>query len=850
MSPRALLLALPAALLASLLALTGCPNPCDTEALRGQLDGGADQSPAAAAEALLGTCAPPEPLAGWLRAPDAAPPAEADAGWAEACPGGAALSALATGPRLAGLRAAYDACGLSSLGLGERDAFALGRGAPLLAAAVTRWLSEAGGDPALASRVGLALRGLPLAALPAGVALPTLGAEANGLLQGRWLVVAKDRVELEGNKLVDLADGRLPAAAQPAAAAFPTWAHPALSGLGLSDVVLAADAGVPLETLRRVAASVGAPGATVSLLGYVTKPGSTEPDAVGALPFTLPTSAEAEGLDLSQVSDVAGFAAALAAAPGSALSLGPPPCALAPAGMACVPGGAVSLGGTAEFPAKQIEISTFYIDQKEVSVGAWRACVKAGVCASVGGLSGQPDDAPVKGVTQAQAKRYCLWAGERLPSEFQWEKAARAGIEGLSGFADGPPEWTDTWAAASASVCGAACEGADPLGPCDGASGCRGQSKKVVKGVVGAAGFDPAARSTTTAGVGLRCVTPEAFRMRFPPAALTNPPPKPAPLSPPTAEQLAAFRDVAPDAIDEKPECDGPPGTVSLTCKDPMTYVRSNEGRSWIWAPYIQNLGGGYIGVGADQNYSHAANAKSEWVWLTDYDSDVVFLHRINAVLIANSATPAEFVARYAPAATAESLALIKAAYKDDPELERYVSVYNYNKWALYAWYGTYSKPSGRPVETQWLRSQELYDYVRTLFVQGRMWSFKCDLLADKAMQGIAASARKLGIPIRVYYTSNAPDVWSGALTPGYKRNVLGLPMDGRSVVLQTNKRETGYGGPTGPWHFNIQRGLEHQQLMALPGYTNVRQLLETRIPGDDIDLTISGLPSAEEPGH
>ena len=63
-----------------------------------------------------------------------------------------------------------------------------------------------------------------------------------------------------------------------------------------------------------------------------------------------------------------------------------------------------------------------------------------------------------------------------------------------------------------------------------------------------------------------------------------------------------------------------------------------------------------------------------------------------------------------------------------------------------------------------------------------------------------------------------------------YKRTVRSLPMDRRSVVLQTFRRPTGYGGPDGPWHFNTQAGLEHQELMGRDGFTNVRELVYRRI--------------------
>ena len=53
-------------------------------------------------------------------------------------------------------------------------------------------------------------------------------------------------------------------------------------------------------------------------------------------------------------------------------------------------------------------------------------------------------------------------------------------------------------------------------------------------------------------------------------------------------------------------------------------FLRSNERRHDVFFPALRQLGGGYIGVGADQNYTLAAVARAELLWLIDIDGDVV----------------------------------------------------------------------------------------------------------------------------------------------------------------------------------------------------------------------------------
>ena len=222
------------------------------------------------------------------------------------------------------------------------------------------------------------------------------------------------------------------------------------------------------------------------------------------------------------------------------------PCGPAIAGMACVPG-ATFLRGTTEAhrceqgenrgekttfgPPVEVTVETFYMDVTEVTNEAYLQCVKDKKCPKDGPRYSdfhRPKQ-PVTATSWFNADTFCRAQGKRLPTEAEWERAARGddpsfdaaapscpttivmdatlgrscgekmkgahpekgrvievmttapGPFGLYDMRGNAEEWVSDWFVADLASC-ETCKGTDPKGPCAGEATCARHPKKLVKG--------------------------------------------------------------------------------------------------------------------------------------------------------------------------------------------------------------------------------------------------------------------------------------------------------------------------------------------------------------------------------
>lgn len=262
------------------------------------------------------------------------------------------------------------------------------------------------------------------------------------------------------------------------------------------------------------------------------------------------------------------------------------------------------------------------------------------------------------------------------------------------------------------------------------------------------------------------------------------------------------------------------------------SYLAGDEWNLHLFQPHIKDIGGGYMGVGADQGYLLIGWAKPELAWLVDYDEAVIATHRLHRAFFLHAKTPEEFINLWKNGAWDEANKAINAQWKGR-ERQEALSIYR-SKWRsrIYVRLRRLSKTLTAAKVPSYLTDQAQYDYVRNLIKNGRVRVMVANLLDKRGVKGVGEAAKQLNVPIRTLYLSNAEEYWS--YPKQYRENIATLHFDERSRVVRTLSTWS----TNGDYRYAIQSAMEYVDWLKGGVWKVYGMIPRRKLEGkDDIDF-------------
>ncbi len=138
-----------------------------------------------------------------------------------------------------------------------------------------------------------------------------------------------------------------------------------------------------------------------------------------------------------------------------------------PFAMGCLPTAAPACEKDAQ-PRHRVFLRAYAIDKYEVTAGDYALCLAAGECwTPLCEMGAGDENKPMTCVRGHHAEEYCKWVGKRLPTEGEWERAARGLDDRPFPWGSEPPHGRACWKVDGPCEVGSFPSGVSPVGAHD-----------------------------------------------------------------------------------------------------------------------------------------------------------------------------------------------------------------------------------------------------------------------------------------------------------------------------------------------------------------------------------------------
>lgn len=264
-------------------------------------------------------------------------------------------------------------------------------------------------------------------------------------------------------------------------------------------------------------------------------------------------------------------------------------------------------------------------------------------------------------------------------------------------------------------------------------------------------------------------------------------------------------------------------------------YLAGDEWNMELFREHIEGKGGAYVGVGSDQSYLLMTWQRPELVFQIDYDPWVVLVHGLYHRFFLAAKDADDLVSLWHPSSAERVRGLVEADEKDAGKRNDLMRIWKISRANIHARLRLLQRTLRKRKVPSFLTDDEHFRFVVEMIRAGRVRALSANLLDKAGLVGVGEACRKLGVPVRVLYMSNAETYWP--YSDQFRANIRGLHTDDKGVVLRT----------TGSWSINkdyryyvqslptFQRWLEHKFLRK------VHQMIRRRkLEGpDDVEIAV-----------
>lgn len=221
------------------------------------------------------------------------------------------------------------------------------------------------------------------------------------------------------------------------------------------------------------------------------------------------------------------------------------------------------------------------------------------------------------------------------------------------------------------------------------------------------------------------------------------------------------------------------------------TVMEENEGQHFLYSDELHlynfqarmaDLGGMYVGVGSDQAYLFMGWQRPTIAVLADYDPWISALHRSYLAFFERAEDRAAFRTWWSPDSSELAQQTLREEYADRADLDLILSVYRTARGKVNRRLGEISRMGS--ITPTFMSDDAQFQYVRQLILAGRVRPMVGNLLDSPGYTNIGDAARRLGVPVRNVYTSNAEDYWG--YSAQFRDNMRALPFDEQSIITRT----------------------------------------------------------------